>query len=372
MFSAKRILIVGIGLMGSSLARALKEHNQAIYLIGMDTNADDLRIGITQNWLDEIATPETASVVDMVVLCTPPDQLATATKASLPYIGANTAITDTASVKRVAVQAITTHVPNPARYIPSHPIAGSTASGAALGKADLYEGRKVMLCPEMGVDINDPAYVMVREMWEAVGAELALIPADVHDLVYAYVSHLPQLVGFAAHKVLRPLVKDESYCDNEILRRFLRLGGSPAPLWNSIFLHNDDYVLQALRMYLAFAKQMIDEFEQGAAAAEKSEPSDDAITKLFPRIVASCLVMSLAQLEQRAKLKLASFAGAGFADMAAPALETPEEDIEKISGSYQQIQPLLSQMVNELEALAQMLENQQKNLFASAIERLAA
>lgn len=373
-FHLSRVLIVGVGLMGSSLARALHERKLADTIIGMDENGDNLRIGQTQGWLTEIAPSERApEPVDMVIFCTPPHALASSVRAALPFINDQTAITDVASVKRIALEVMKQQLPYPHNYVPAHPIAGSTASGAALGKANLYEHRQVMLCPEIGVDINDPSYLRVRQMWESVGATIALMPADVHDLVYAHVSHLPQLVGFVAHHILAPVLTPSQLEGDEILQRFMRLGHSPAPLWNSIFSHNADYVLQALQMYLAYAEQIVDEFSQAPAdAAKDAAPSDELLTRLFPRIVASCLVASLSQLEHRAKLKLASFAGAGFADMACPALETPEADIEKISGQVVYLIPYLQQLIAELRTLTTMLEQQQTTLFAERIEQLAA
>lgn len=182
------------------------------------------------------------------------------------------------------------------------------------------------------------------------------MPAEVHDAIYGYVSHLPQAIAFAAGHELLAKYAREDIAKTELMQRFLRLNASSPSLWTDIFTLNANHVTSALETAIAFAKHFTKELREGHEKAGAEQAPAEAVPTeevayLFSRIAASCLVMTIFQLERNAKMKVARFAGAGFADVAAPAIESPEPEFERISAAWQPLLSLLDPMIDSLELM---------------------
>lgn len=344
--------IIGLGLIGSSIARGLKSRDLVKHISGYDKNAHHSEYCTKHHIIDSAAANVQACVkdLDIIILCTPASSFGGIVGEALKSIKSGAIITDAASVKELPLQTIMPVLPKGAVYIPAHPIAGNEKGGPEAGSATLLEGRRVILTPDDSL-LQNPALNQVKQLWEALGMVPEFMPAFLHDQIYAAVSHLPQLIAYAATQCLAAQPFLATPANPEIFARFTRLSTSPALLWTDIFLTNQRYLVAALDDYITFCQQIFQELREGQTKGEASTPAADANSNLFPRIAASCLVTVISKLEQQIAMKVARFAGKGFADVAAPALEAPEDDIERISNHYMAVLPIMEQFIQTLVLL---------------------
>jgi prephenate dehydrogenase len=173
------------------------------------------------------------------------------------------------------------------------------------------------------------------------------MPAHLHDLIYAYVSHLPQLLAFAAFHPLEEYASNEE--EDDLLRKFLRLSRSDIEMWIDIFMLNRDNVLAALDRYLDAVLHIRHELDDAPADEPVPLADETAARKaLFPRIAASCLITTIMEAEKKAGFPFARYAGTGFADFSYPASQPPEDDIEHISKQYQAVGKVLDEYIERL------------------------
>ena len=349
----QKVAIIGLGLIGSSVARALHEHGLAVHITGCDVSAETLAYCMGQGFIQSMtSSPEEAvKDADLVVICVPPSAFSHICDAIIPALKDGAIVTDTLSVKSMVADAVP-NFPFGVSVIPAHPIAGSEKTGPEAGNSKLFAKRKVILTP-----LNPqqtPPLMKVRSMWETFGSDVQMMPAEAHDVIYAIVSHLPQLIGFATSNVV-------SSKDTEILKRFTRLQRSDPALWASIFWHNRVPLLRTLEDYLSIVSHVMRELAEGEDKSEES--SDNASTDtLVARICASCLVVTITMFEKQTGLTLAQFAGSGFADIACPAIDDPDTDIEAISHHYKQVRIQLEQFHAALESFRQALSEKDDTL----------
>ena len=342
-----RIAIIGLGLIGSSIARAAHEKHVAGHITVCDPNEVSLAFAKKHGFADHFTTTaENAALgCNLVILSCPPGNLEEVMEEIAPALKPGTIVMDVCSVKRPAIEAISPHIPSGVYFVPAHPIAGSEHSGVGAGRADLFERKRIILCPEHPE--LDPALEQVIAFWHGLGARTEAMPANMHDVVYAYVSHLPQLLAFAAFHVLEEYEAERE--TNELLQKFLRLSDSNIEMWIDIFLLNRDNILNALDRYIDVLIHIRGEFTD-APKDEKPAESDETAARiaLFPRIAASCLVTTLMEAERKAGFAFARYAGTGFADFSYPASQPPEEDIEIISKQYLAVGKILDEYVDRL------------------------
>lgn len=374
-----QVCILGYGLIGASLAKAIKARGLAARIVAFDHDKLSLRAGMDEGLLQaEALTVKQARALvegsDLVLFALPPRALLEVAQQLAPYIGQQALVMDVASVKGAILDGMQKILPHPKRYIPAHPIAGSASAGQGGSHADLYVGRQVILTPPVGIEITDPALVDAREFWTQIGASVLLMPADVHDVIYAHVSHLPQAVAFAAGAAITKRLSPSVFVHDEIMQRFLRLTSSPAELWSEIYALNAPAVAQAIETYAAFARHFIKELGEGAQheATDGPPPLAEEVAQLFARITASCLVMTVLQLERQSKMKIAAFAGPGFADMAAPSIESPEQDYARISAAWKPLLAMIEESCTTLEGMAAQLRLGQGALLLDTLRTLRA
>ncbi len=274
-----RLLIVGLGLIGGSLAAALRRSGFDGEILACDPDADEIARGVEMGLIDRGDTRLAPLLegVELVVLAVPVlamrqvmGELAAADAAAKGLV-----ITDVGSTKgaiREAAEAVFGGMPS--TLVLGHPIAGSEKSGVAAANHELYVGHKVILTPEPSTD--PAALALVRALWEAAGAEVLEMGVERHDEVLARTSHLPHLLAFSLVDTLAR--QDERL---EIFRYaaggfrdFTRIAGSDPVMWRDIFVANRDAVLHAL-----------DDFESGVArlrdAVERGDT--DAMLATFDR-----------------------------------------------------------------------------------------
>ncbi len=348
----ERITVIGLGLIGSSIARAIHERGLATTIVAYDRNEVSLAYGRKHGFVDiaELKLKDAVANSDVIIIATPPNTLEDIAKKIASALKPGAIVMDVCSVKQPAVESIEPHLPKNVYFLPAHPIAGSEHSGVAAGRADLFEHKRVIITPS-DPSVIEPIFQQVDTFWKSMGAKVEAMPAHLHDLVYAYVSHLPQLLAFAAGSVLD--IPPETESADDLLRIFLRLSHSNTDMWTEIFLLNKDNIVTALNRYL----DAIDHIKTELCEAPDDAPipeSDTVLarTALFPRVVASCLITTVMEAEKKAGFSFARYAGPGFADFTYPASQSPEGDIESIANQYVAVVEVLEEFTARLKALS--------------------
>lgn len=334
-----RLTIIGLGLIGSSVARAAHANGLASVIVGVDANELALGYARQQGFIHESSTDAASAVVgsDVVVIATPTHMLEAITQAIAPNLSNGALVMDTGSVKQLPLALFEEYLPAHALLVPSHPIAGSEQSGVQAGREDLFEKKRVIITPASPLAAEH--LKRVNDFWAALGARVEAMPAPLHDMIYGYVSHLPQLLAFAVAPLIQ--ASEEELAADPLLRRFLRLSYSDHRLWDGIFALNHELLSQAVSRY----RDVIAHIRRELCSAPQEAPSlsgDVARLSLFPRIVASCLITTVMEAEKQAGIGFVRFSGSGFADFTAPATTDPQQDMEHISTHYQQLADLLS------------------------------
>ncbi len=357
-FVFNKICIIGLGLIGSSIARSAHKNKLTQTIVACDSNEISLAFAKKQGFVDIVETDIAKSVTncDLVIIATPPATLADIAKEIAPHLLSGAVVMDVASVKRPALEAITPYIPAGATFIPAHPIAGSAQTGVQSGVDNLFVNKRVIITPE-----QPPApeiFTVIKNFWEGMGAKLEAMPAEIHDLVYAYMSHLPQLIAFCVKQPLGEFFGQQEL--SPVYKTFLRITASNPELWAEIFELNKDNILKGLDRYIDVLSHVQGELKTAPAGEESSEDRQLAYTVLFPRIVASCLVTTVMEAEKKSGIAFARYAGTGFADFTAPAIIPPDADIEKISAQYKLMEKILDDFLLRLKVFRATLvsENQ--------------
>lgn len=264
-----KLAIFGVGLIGGSLALALKQAGVVGEIVGVGRSPGNLQEALRRGAIDRAETDAAAAVkgADVVLLAVPVGQMSGVMQAIAPHLEAQAIVTDAGSTKCDVAALAQRHLPGHlARFVPAHPIAGAEKSGAAAASADLYQGRNVVITPTPGID---PAAVrQVRALWEACGAVVREMPAQAHDEIFAAVSHLPHLLAFALVDEIASRANGEelfSYAASGF-RDFTRIAGSSPEMWRDICLANRDALLKELGAYQAQITRLGAMLEQGDGA----------------------------------------------------------------------------------------------------------
>ena len=244
--------IIGIGLIGSSLAHALREHQVADEIIGFDQSAqvrDEARtLGVVKETPGSLA--ETVSRSDLVVLCVPVGAMATVIAEIRPHLNPDTIIMDVGSVKGAVAEGAEL-LGKDVCFVPAHPVAGTENSGPAAGFASLFQDRWCILTPLPREDQPyQQAVSRVEALWRAIGSETVSMDTKHHDLALAITSHLPHLI---AYTLVGAADDVETVSQSEVVkysaggfRDFTRIAASDPIMWRDVFLHNKDAVLEVL------------------------------------------------------------------------------------------------------------------------------
>jgi len=364
--------IIGLGNIGTSIALAIRDASLTDKLYGFDTNEEALRYCQSHEIVHGVVPLEKmAKDCELIVLAVPPHCVAEVTEKLKPHLSPGTVLTDVASVKLPVLRYLEQPGNEKLNFVPGHPIAGGTHPGPEHARADMFLRKLVMLCPPVGVEISDPALNTVQKFWQHLDTIIELMPADFHDLVYAYVSHLPHMLAYAASATLAPV--EGLHDETDLLFRFTRLGNSHPPLWADIVLNNQPNVLLAMKNYVAMIGHIRQELANGVEQLEEvtvAEDCDIAARVLFPRIAASCLIATVSMLERQSGQRLARYSGAGFADTSCPAAQAPESDMELISHHAKTVSELLLRFEKHLDMLVIAIEANQPKQLTEALHEM--
>ena len=255
----KKIVIFGVGLIGGSVALALKKAQTkpgSMHIIGLGRNpaslASALQLGVIDQGLDIDQADLQASLADadVILIAAPVAQTSGILARIKPHLNPRTVITDAGSTKSdvlACAQTILAEQFN--QFVGGHPIAGAEKSGVTAARADLFVGKNVVLTPTANTQAE--ALARITEFWQACGAKVSNMPAQAHDEIFASVSHLPHLLAFALVDELaaRPNAAELFGFAASGFRDFTRIAGSHPEMWRDISLANKDALLKELAAY---------------------------------------------------------------------------------------------------------------------------
>jgi cyclohexadieny/prephenate dehydrogenase len=260
----QRLAIVGLGLIGSSIARAARRVNAAAAIVACDVDAD-VRARVEQLGIaDEVVASLGAGVrdADLVILCVPVGATGAVGETIAPHLKEGAIVSDVGSVKSAVIAALQPVLPSFARLVPAHPVAGTEHSGPDAGFETLFKRRWCILTPPEEADVE--AVALVRAFWEALGSNVETMSAAHHDLVLAMTSHIPHLI---AYNIVGTAADLEEVTSSEVIkfsaggfRDFTRIAASDPTMWRDVFLYNKEAVLEVLGRFnedLAALQRMI-------------------------------------------------------------------------------------------------------------------
>jgi cyclohexadieny/prephenate dehydrogenase len=248
-----RVALIGIGLIGSSLARVLRRDSPDTTIVACARRAETLasvrRLELADATTDDPA--EAASGADIVVIATPLSAYAAIGERVKPALNDGAILTDVGSVKQMAIRDLLPHVPPGVHFVPGHPVAGTEHSGPEAGFAELFRDRWCILTPLP--DTASEAVGAVARMWERCGMRVVTMSADHHDKVLAMTSHLPHLI---AYTIVGTATDLEESLKSEVIefsasgfRDFTRIAASDPVMWRDIFLNNREAVLEIVQRF---------------------------------------------------------------------------------------------------------------------------
>jgi len=252
MLPFSRVAIIGLGLIGSSVARAVRASMPTVRLTGSDADPAVRERVRDLDLLDDVADGAGAAAVDadLVILCVPVGAMAAVAAEIAPELSPGTIISDVGSVKAQVLTDLTAALPGIA-IVPAHPVAGTENSGPDAGFATLFRNRWCILTPPEGAD--PVAIERVKAFWTALGSNVELMEARHHDIVLAVTSHLPHLIAYTIVATASDL---EDVTSSEVIkysaggfRDFTRIAASDPTMWRDVFLTNKDAVLETLQRF---------------------------------------------------------------------------------------------------------------------------
>ena len=257
----KRLVLVGIGLIGSSVARIAMEKREIAGEIVANARTQAtldrvMQLGIADRV--ELDPAKAVAGADCVMLCAPVGAYAALAEAIAPHLAPGCIVTDVGSTKQSVIRDVGPLIPAGVHFVPAHPVAGTEYSGPDAGFTTLFQGRWCLLTPPPGTD--ETAVEKVSELWRRCGSMVESMEAGHHDRVLAIVSHLPHLIAFTICNTAEGL-EDESR--QEVLkfsasgfRDFTRIAASDPVMWRDIFLNNREALLEMLARFMEDAQAM--------------------------------------------------------------------------------------------------------------------
>lgn len=272
-----RLAIIGVGLIGGSLARALKRKKACGSVIGYGRDMGNLKKAVDLKVIDEYSLTIANAVkdADVVVLATPLNTTEPLLKSMRGYLRNDVIITDVGSAKGSVVEAARNTLDNLfPRFVPGHPIAGKEKSGVEASVADLFEDHRVILTPLPETSIE--ALGLVNEMWELTGAEVVQLSVDQHDEILAATSHLPHMLAYALVDCLAGMQERDEIFNFAAggFADFTRIASSNPQMWHDICFSNRKQLLKTMDLF--------DEYLNRIRVAIQEENSDELL-KIFTR-----------------------------------------------------------------------------------------
>jgi cyclohexadieny/prephenate dehydrogenase len=248
-----RVALIGIGLIGSSLARALRRDSPGVRIVACARRAETLATVRRLALADETTQDAAAAVegADLVVVAIPLSAYAEIGQRISSVLQPGAILTDVGSVKEAVIRDLRPHVPDGVHFVPGHPVAGTEHSGPEAGFAELFRDRWCILTPLP--ETAPEAVAIVGRMWESCGMRVVTMSADHHDKVLAMTSHLPHLI---AYTIVGTATNLEESLKSEVIefsasgfRDFTRIAASDPVMWRDIFLNNREAVLEIVQRF---------------------------------------------------------------------------------------------------------------------------
>lgn len=249
----ERVAFIGIGLIGASMALAIRRAKVANVIVCCDSNPKARKTALDLGIVNEAFKDYGKAVAgaDLVVIATPVLSYGVIAKAIAPHLKPGAILTDTGSVKKDVITAVKPHVPKNVHFVPGHPIAGTEHSGPEAGFAELFQNRWSILTPLPRTSAK--AVSKVAELWRRIGAKVDIMEPGHHDMVLAITSHLPHLI---AYTIVGTATDLEGDLKREVIkysasgfRDFTRIAASDPVMWRDIFLTNGPAVLEILQRF---------------------------------------------------------------------------------------------------------------------------
>jgi cyclohexadieny/prephenate dehydrogenase len=273
-----RIALIGVGLIGSSIARAARARGAVREIVATARSSKTRARVAALGLADRVVETNEAAVegADLVIVCVPVGACGAVAKEIGPHLKAGATLSDVGSVKGSVVRDMGPHLPDNVHFVPAHPVAGTEHSGPDAGFAELFEGRWCILTPPEGTDAE--AVERLAAFWRLLGAKVETMSPEHHDIVLAITSHVPHLI---AYNIVGTAADVEEVTQSEVIkfsaggfRDFTRIAASDPVMWRDVFLNNKEAVLE-----------MLGRFSEDLAALQRMIRWDegDALEKLFSR-----------------------------------------------------------------------------------------
>ena len=284
----ENVSIIGCGLIGSSVFRALKKNGLAKTVITFDNNKSVSEIIKKENLSDRIvSSPEEAvSNAELVLISTPLSSFESAVDSIKKNLKLGSILTDTSSVKKGANAIIKKMNLKNISWVPSHPVAGTEKSGPGAGSPDLFKDRWTILTPDSEVKNSDIKKISL--FWESMGSKVKIMSAEDHDRILSLTSHLPHVI---AYNIVKTAMGDDEKMKKDVirysaggLRDFTRIAASNPIMWKDIFIDNSDLIIDGINKF----SKSLDEFKKAITEKdskklleifEKSKEFREAIIK---------------------------------------------------------------------------------------------
>ena len=246
----ERVALIGIGLIGSSLARLIRRDGLAGHVVANARSQATLDKVVALDIADSVSIEAAEAVVgaDLVVICSPVGTYAAIGEAIKDHLADGAIVSDVGSVKATVLRDLKPILPAHVHLVPAHPVAGTEHSGPEAGFAELFDGHWCIVTPDSDTDTD--AVERVKELWHRAGMKVDVMEAAHHDLVLAVTSHLPHLI---AYNIVGTADDLEAVTKSEVIkyaaggfRDFTRIAASDPVMWRDVFLNNREAVLEML------------------------------------------------------------------------------------------------------------------------------
>ena len=258
-----KITIIGMGLIGASIARASRRAGLATVMAGYDADPAAMADVAALALVDDVADSAAAAVADadLVIMAVPVGAVGAVAETIIPHMKPGAVLTDTGSTKRSVLRDVAPHLNETIIWLPSHPLAGTEHSGPQAGIAHLFDGRYWIVLP---LDAPESVLLEFESFVTGLGSVVERMTPDYHDKVLALTSHLPHLI---AYTIVGTAVDLEQQLKNDVIRfsasgfrDFTRIAASDPVMWRDVFLNNDEAVLEMLQRFsedLAYLQRAI-------------------------------------------------------------------------------------------------------------------
>jgi cyclohexadieny/prephenate dehydrogenase len=267
----ERLALIGVGLIGSSIARAARAQNAVRTIVATARSAPTRRRVIELGIADQVVDTNAAAAAgaDLVIVSIPVGQCGAVAREIAGHLKPGAVVSDVGSVKADVIRDMAPHLPENVHFVPAHPVAGTEHSGPDAGFAELFNGRWCILTPPPAADTA--AVDRLSSFWQTLGAKVAVMSAEHHDLVLAITSHVPHLIAYTIVGTADDL---SAVTRSEVLqysaggfRDFTRIAASDPTMWRDIFLANKAAVMEMLGRFNTDLSRLTRAIEEGDGAA---------------------------------------------------------------------------------------------------------